>query len=165
MGTVDVLRTSYSQILKYLPRLKALDMYHYFGNEHEICTSDLNKSFKVIDLILDHDLDASNEELWSLKPWQLKALIDQGISISSLSVNCLDINEENVTEFIMLMSCLKKCEVKVTNLDNERYTFTVKDFELIVKEDVRITEIYISDALRINEIAQIWLSLFLFSSS
>ena len=107
------------------------------------------KTGKVIDLIFDHDLDASKDELWSLRPWQLNALIDQGILISSLSANCLDINDENVTEFIKLLSHLKECKIEITNFYYERYKFTVKDFELMVKEDVRVTQIT-SDALEVD---------------
>ena len=38
---------------------------------------------------------------------------------------------------------------KIGTLDDERYTFTVKDFELMVKQNVRIKEVC-SDSLRVN---------------
>ena len=94
----------------------------------------------VKEMVIDHDVELAG--LWSLD--QLKRVADN-VKISKLSVFCFDILEDNVGDFIDLFSKIGNVEILI-DFDQGRdrrdaYTFTLRDFELMVDRNIRVIEV------------------------
>ena len=113
------------------------------------------KCTNVVKLIVNHSYSTFNRfdyftdpdpYLWS--PDQLKMLASQ-VSISEISMYVLDINDENILDFVKVLSTFG-CKITFPRASHLNYLFTIKDLEIMVKFNVKITKIN-SSALRCDD--------------
>ena len=132
----------HTEAIQFTPRT------HYFTQIMKILTST-----DVKQLYLNHDVDYLNERNGRLSLDQLEEL-NQTVPIVSLSVDCIDVNENNLAQFIKVLAGFKNCEVSMTYITNEgRYLFTVEDLESMVEHDIKVTYI-MSDALKTDGLSE-----------
>ena len=118
-----------------------------YTNSFSITESeDFNKFLSILDsielkeLVIDHSSyeECSNGSQSAFSIEEFKILAER-FCISEIHVNCIDLNEENVGEFIKTLSTIKDCRLEFWNV-HPAYLFTVKDLQLIVDLDnIRIT--------------------------
>uniref|UniRef100_A0A7M5V4Q0 F-box domain-containing protein n=1 Tax=Clytia hemisphaerica TaxID=252671 RepID=A0A7M5V4Q0_9CNID len=106
------------------------------------------KSINVERMIINHDCFRYTQHRWTFD--QFKMFADK-FSISFLVVDCIFVNEENVEDFIRTVAHLGKCKVvlKEPIYEDGSYLYTLKDIELMVKLNIRVTKIE-SRSLRIE---------------
>uniref|UniRef100_A0A7M5WHV2 F-box domain-containing protein n=1 Tax=Clytia hemisphaerica TaxID=252671 RepID=A0A7M5WHV2_9CNID len=95
-------------------------------------------SIEVEELIIDHGsyFYDSKDRQRALSIEEFK-LLSERVRISELHVISLDLNEENVKDFMKVLASIKNCTVIMDNL-HPSYLFTVKDLESMVKLDIKI---------------------------
>ena len=59
------------------------------------------------------------------------------VDVSKVMLDCLDTKEENITDFITTLASINNYEIVIFGFG--KYTFTVKDLELMVEKDLKIT--------------------------
>ena len=95
-------------------------------------------SIEVKELVIDHSsyFYSSNNRQRAFCIEEFK-MLTRMVYISEIHVTCIDLNEENVREFISILATIKGCRVKLYNL-HPTYSFTVKDFELMAQFDIKV---------------------------
>ena len=97
------------------------------------------ETLNVYFMIINHCAD--NQCRWSLS--QFKMFADK-FPIFQITTNCFLIDEENVVNFLHIVAGIKNCRVLIHDPLKSSivsYRFTLKDVELMVKLDIKVTEI------------------------
>ena len=94
------------------------------------------KSINVQSMVIDHQT-----HLWSFELFRM--FVDQ-FPISKISMNCFEMNEGNVVDYIKTISNIKDCEVILADpidIGDDSHRFEIKDVELMIKLDIKITRV------------------------
>ena len=138
--------------LRFLKRLPLIIHTRAFqmtqdGDIVQLCK--IMETLNVRNLIIDHRSYAPTFYRWSLS--QLKMFVGK-FPIHKIVTDCIDINENNVADFIHVIAGIKDCRVSLQqrSMSDVDYFFTLKDIELMIKLDIKVIDIE-SDALKIDD--------------
>ena len=106
--------------------------------EHFSHLSEIIESINVKELVIDHSEFYEKNIRISFE--QFKKFVGK-VKIPEISMDCLQMNDENAEEYIKLLATFKNCRLFFTDPNFPDYFFSVKDLELMVKMDLKIIKI------------------------
>ena len=127
--------------LKRLPLVIHTISFKMIHNEDIVQLCQIMETLNVHRLIIDHCSYAQTLFRWSFS--QFKMFIGK-FPIYEITTDCFDLNESNVVEFIHIVAGIENCRVLIRRTmvsDAARYCFTLKDIELMIKLDIKVTGI------------------------
>ena len=108
--------------------------------EHFSDLLEIIKSINVKELVLDHYEFRDNENV-RISIQQFKKFIGK-VRISEISMDCLQVNDENAVEYIRLLAKMKNCRLVFQNTPCfSGHKYTVEHLELMIKMDLKIVNI------------------------
>ena len=145
VGTTKTPQESQLRYLKHLPLIIHTKSFKINENEDIVQLCQIMETVNIRSLIIDH-YDERNQCRWSLS--QFKMCVGK-FPIYEMITDCFDIDENNIADFLHVIAGIKGCRVSLQqrSVSDVRYLLTLKDIELMVKLDIKVTVID-SDALK-----------------
>ena len=114
-------------------------------NEHFDDLLEIIDTAPVKEMVIDH------RSLY-LPLERLKKLVGK-VDVIQLSTNCVDLNSENVVDFVDIVTTFKNCKVTLEDGDflSPHHKFAVSELELMVKQNIKVTSID-TDSLRTGNV-------------
>ena len=76
--------------------------------------------------------------------------LSEKVNVAEVNSMCLQINDENVLDFINILASIQNCRVLLSNIDLTLYKFKIRDLELMIQNNIKIVYIE-SNAIDIKE--------------
>uniref|UniRef100_A0A7M5V8S1 F-box domain-containing protein n=1 Tax=Clytia hemisphaerica TaxID=252671 RepID=A0A7M5V8S1_9CNID len=119
---------------------KALELSE---QEHFSQLSEIIELIDVKELIIDRSCPVYDDGKSSIRfSFPNFEMLVGKVRISEIWMDCLEINDQNAEEFIILLATIKNCRLIFPHPSSIAYhKYTVRDLELMVKFDLKITTI------------------------